>query len=418
MIEKKSICIISFSPIYRDARVLRQVKYLSSYYDLTVIGYGPPHQDWVNKKNIKWISLELDNFQDHQTVEFSKSKPPNNWVTEGLRSILKQFKSVLSFSLLGLGRLYPRLYEIWYWRTKYRLKTLRCATQSECHAFHANDWEALPVAAIAAQNTNAKLVFDAHEYAPLELENRWYWKPFFKPAITYFIKKYSPTITASVTVVSAISERYKKEFGLSAKVILNAPEREYLTIKHPQFNKIRLIHHGGTIRDRKLENLIETLAFCDERFSLNLLLLNNDANYLNELKRFAGRRAPGRVLFHDAVLPDEIVRRISEYDMGLCLIAPTNFNYLISLPNKFFDYIIAGLAVCVGPSPSMVEMIKRYGFGCVAASFEPRQVADTLNRLTAKDLLRMRSASREAAKKINAQTEMKKLIDLYNQLFG
>jgi hypothetical protein len=146
-------------------------------------------------------------------------------------------------------------------------------------------------------------------------------------------------------------------------------------------------------------------------------LLNNDLNYLRKLKKLAGKLAPGRVIFHDPVSPDETVRRISEYDIGFCLIAPANFNYLISLPNKFFDYVMAGLVVCVGPSTSMAQMVHQYGFGCVAPSFDPHHVAETLNGLTTDELSRMRSASRKAAKKINAEREMKKLVDLYDQLF-
>lgn len=55
---KKSICIISFSPIYRDARVLRQIKYLSPFFDLNIIGYGHSHPSWLNMPNVKWISID------------------------------------------------------------------------------------------------------------------------------------------------------------------------------------------------------------------------------------------------------------------------------------------------------------------------------------------------------------------------
>jgi hypothetical protein len=424
--KKKSICIISFSPIYRDARVLRQVKYLSENYVLSVIGYGQPPSDWINKENVKWYSIEYSNPLNHRRDDSNKKENGGQSLTNKLTrtcpvnlflSGTRILRISLSYSLLSLGRVHTWFYEAWYWRRRHHLKALQFAIESESQAIHANDWEALPIAAKAAEMRNAKLVFDAHEYAPLELENRRYWKSLFRPAIIYFIKKYAPQVNASVTVAPVISQRYQKEFGLDAIVILNTPDTEPLQVKRLNFDNIRLVHHGGAIRDRRLENLIETLAFCDQRFSLHLILLNNDLNYLRKLKKLAGKRAPGRVTFDDPVSPDEIVRRISEYDIGFCLIAPTNFNYLVSLPNKFFDYVMAGLAVCVGPSPSMVEMVRQYGFGCVAPSFDPHHVAKTLNRLTADELSRMRSASHEAAQKINAKREMKKLVDIYEQLF-
>jgi glycosyltransferase involved in cell wall biosynthesis len=424
--KRKSVCIISFSPIYRDGRVLRQIKYLSTHYRLSVIGHGQPPSGWVNHENVKWYSVEFTNPEDHQTEPSSKrryigkrlvGRLTRTWIVKLLLPAARKFKLLLSYSFLGLGRFHTRFYEIWYWRRKYRLKALQYAIQSECHAFHANDWEALPLGAKAAEMKNAKLIFDAHEYAPLELENRWYWKLLFQPAIIYFIKKYSPKVSASVTVAPLISERYRKEFGFDAKVILNSPETEPLTVRHSNFNNIRLVYHGGAIRDRKLESLIETLALCDRRFSLHFILLNNDPVYSKRLRKLAETLTPERVMFYEPVPPEQIVKRISEYDMGFYLLEPNSFNNIAALPNKFFDYIVAGLALCIGPSPSMAEIIRQYGLGCVAPSFDPRDVAEALNRLTIEELSKMQLASLEASKKINAQSEMKKLLELYDGLF-
>jgi glycosyltransferase involved in cell wall biosynthesis len=102
--------------------------------------------------------------------------------------------------------------------------------------------------------------------------------------------------------------------------------------------------------------------------------------------------------------------------MGFCFVAPTNYNNVICLPNKFFDFIAAGLPVCIGPSPSMAEIARSYGFGCVAPSFEPKDIAAALNRLDAAQLLEMRAAARRAAAEINAEREMGKLLEIYERL--
>lgn len=388
--KKKRVCILSFSPICRDARVLRQIKYLSKHYDLNVIGYGEPPARPI--ENVQWHLLEI---------------PTSPWITK-LRGL----------TLLALGRLQTAFYDYWYWRKDHHRVALKMVTANKCDAYHANDWEALLVAAEAAKKTKARLVFDAHEYAPLELENRLYWKLLFPPMITYFLKKCQPLVYASVTVAPFISERYQKEFGLDSIVILNAPERMSNSFRNSDYQKIQLIHHGAAIRDRQLEKLIETMVQCDERYSLHFMLIHNDLGYLEHLKRLAHQVAPGRVTFHEPVPPEEIVRRISEFDMGFCFVAPTNYNYLFSLPNKFFDYVMAGLPVCIGPSPSMVDVVKKYGLGCVAPSFHPEDIANMLNGLTKDQLWKMRLASRKAAEEINAEQEMKKLVELYDRLFN
>lgn len=422
---KKSICILSFSPIYRDARVLRQIKYLSPHYRLTVIGYGEPHPHWDHNQEVTWKSIDRAGNRVDERIppgtgesikRFLIKQVLGNPRLSFLIQIRRKFRLIISYSIMSLGRLHPSIYEFAYWKQSHHMTAFKYALDGTFDAFHANDWEALPVAAEAARIHQAKLVFDAHEYAPLELENRLYWKLVFKPAITYFIKRYVVRTDATVTVAPLIAERYHREFGLNPVVILNSPEFVSLPFKNVDPNRIALIHHGGAIRDRELENMIKTLALCDNRFSLHFMLLNNDLDYLHELRMLAWKLAPDRILFHDPVPTHEIVQRISEYDMGFYLLPANSYNNLAALPNKFFDYIVAGLAVCVGPLPSMAEMVNRFGFGCVAPSFNPHEVSAMLNRLTEEQLSKMRLASRDLSKEICAEKEMSKLIELYNQV--
>lgn len=394
-----SICIIAFSTIRNDARVLRQIKYLSPHHDLSVVGYGAPEEEWAAQGAIQWYPVDTP---DSSSLESSCSRI---------------WRRLLNSLILILGRCRPSFYERWYWSKQHNRQAFEYAIKTHCDALLANNWDVLPVAVEAATRTGARVVFDSHEYAPLEFENRRYWKLLFRPAIVYFMKKYALQVDASVTVAPVISERYKKEFGLNAIVILNAPKNRSLATRMPDFDHIRLVHHGVAIRNRKLEKLIETLALCDRRFSLHMILVDNDPGYIEELRKLANDLTPGRVMFHKPIPPEEIVIKISEYDIGFCFIAPTNFNYLISLPNKFFDYIMAGLAVCIGPSPSMAEMVHRYGLGWVGPSFEPQDLADTLNRITNVQLVEKRLCSREASKQISAEKEMKKLNEIFDQRF-
>lgn len=389
---RKSICIVSFSPIARDARVLRQIEYLSCRYDLVVIGYGPPPPAWADSPGVRWRSV--NETRHTQAVKL-----------KGLAN-------------LALGKLRPSVYDRWYWSQCERTQALEEAVASNCDAFHANDWSALPVAAEAAKRRNARLVFDAHEYAPLEWEDRWRWRLFYPAAIEYLLRQYAPTIDASTTVSPLIAERYTREFGLKPVVVLNAPR--YMDIPPREFDpgRVRLIHHGGAIPARRLEAMIQVLELSDQRYTLHFMLTSGDPSYVQRLERLAARLTPGRVTFHEPVAPKEVVRRISEYDMGFYLLTPSSYNNRVALPNKLFDFIAAGLAVCVGPSPAMAELVRQSGCGCVSPSFEPRDVAETLNSLDAGRLTAMQNASREAARQFNADKEMGKVLALYDQLLG
>ena len=81
----------------------------------------------------------------------------------------------------------------------------------------------------------------------------------------------------------------------------------------------------------------------------------------------------------------------------LFLLEPTNFNYLHALPNKFFEFIQARLAVAIGPSPEMEQLATGHGFGIVAPSFEPQELAARISSLSAQDIERLKHRADRAS---------------------
>jgi glycosyltransferase involved in cell wall biosynthesis len=386
---RKKVCILSFSPISQDARVLRQVQYLSPAYDLLVIGYGLPHPDWKYRPGVVWRQV------------------PN-------RAYFLLF-SLLIKALYVLGRVFPFSYEVGYWIQPEHREAYRYAIEEQCDLYFANDLEALPVAARAALKYTSKLAFDAHEYAPLEFEERKNWWV-IRGQVEYFLLKYSAQIDLSITVVQQIADRYWQEFAFKPIVVMNAPPGPAIPPHPLDPQHIRLVHHGAAIAERRLDTMIESIALCDARYSLHFMLMPNQPGYLLHLKELAEKLAPGRVHFHDPVKPDQIVNKITTFEIGLFPLKPTNYNYQVALPNKFFDFIMAGLAIVIGPSPAMAEIVKKYGCGRVAPSFEPVDIAQALNQLSQGDIAKMRQAANRAALELNADHEMAKLVAEFDRI--
>jgi len=388
------ITILSFSPIHRDARVLRQVRYLWRHFRLRVVGYGAP--DEVAGDISEMVSLPMP---------------------AGFR-LLRRARTL---ALLLLGRILPRLaYESWYWGREEHKAALTALIDGTPRAIHANDWTALPAAIKASEITGAQVILDLHEYSPEELENRWFWRVLYKPMVDYFLRTYASGISAAITVSGSIAKKYWTEYSLRPIVVMNAPECP----GPPEFrstdpSKVRLIHHGGAVPDRRLELMIETVARTKPRYTLHFMLTEPTASsrkYVSQLKSLARQIAPGRVFFHDSVPPSDIIDTLSAFDMGIYLLPPNNFNHMAALPNKFFDFVAAGLSVCIGPSPEMTALTRHFGFGVVACSFEPERVADILNKLSASDIDYMKLKAGEARKILNADVEMGKLTALYSEL--
>ncbi|MBN2298598.1 MAG: hypothetical protein JXM72_08385 [Deltaproteobacteria bacterium] len=414
MINKKSICIISFSPIARDARVLRQIQYLSPHYPLTVIGYGPPHPSYADNPNIRWIELTKDSSPSPpRLVQAWRNRDYDN-LKITLR-IKNKGKNILYKAAPFLGFVIPRAYELSYRFKRWKPHTtaLEYAINSACAVYHANDWKALPVAAQAARSNNGRLVLDLHEYAPEQYGDRNF-RMFDARMISYIIRKYAPQVDASTTVADLIAQKYKKKFHLNPVVVLNAPERTELPPNRIDPHDIKLIHHGVASERRSPKIMIETIALCEQRYSLHFMLLEND--YLKELKRLADVIAPGRVTFHKPLPPEEIVGYLSKFDIGFYILPPSNYNQLVALPNKFFDFINARLAICIGPSPSMASMVRSKDMGVVGPTFSPRDIADILNRTTPDEWRSMKEGSSRASQTLNAETEMKKVLNIYQKL--
>ncbi|MGQ9550626.1 MAG: glycosyltransferase, partial [Roseiflexus sp.] len=354
-----TICIISFSPIARDARVLRQIAALAPQNNLLVLGYGAPPPRWRDVDGIHWFAVEEPRWRELQHLK----------------------------GFLIAGRVLPATicYELWYWLQRLHRQAYNRLRSLRADLVLANEWTTLPLAWRLAMRWHAPVILDLHEYAPLEWEEQWRWRLFMAPVVRYVLRRYAGHASAVLTVAAAIAQRYAEEFGFQPIVVHNAPEYT-IHRDHPcDPGWVRLIHHGGAIRARRLELMIETIRHCHARYHLSFMLVG-DEQYIRHLRAYADRAAPGRVSFLDPVDPDQISERLAMFDMGFYLLQPTNYNNSVALPNKLFDFIHAGLAVCVGPSPGMASFVREWQCGIVAPSFDPAAVAATLNRLGAEEI--------------------------------
>ena len=383
---RKQICIISFSPIYRDGRVLRQIEYLAPHYDLTVIGYGT-----APGYGVEWLPIN--------------------------RHLTLLDKAMTSLLLLA-GRLFPAIYDYRYWHRPHYQQALEYTRARQWDAFYANEWAAVPIAVTAAAGNKAPVVYDAHEFSPLEREDHLGWRLFYSPMIRYILQRYTPRISAAITVCRPIAERYEREFGFKPMLVLNAPKPVEVPDHEIDPEHIHLVHHGNAQSDRRQEIMIEAIAQTDKRYHLNFMLVEQERGYLDKLKRLAAQIAPGRVTFIDPVAPMQIVPTIARFDLGLALMFPTNYNNRMALPNKLFEAINAGLCILVGQSPAMIEVVEKYQCGVVAPSFEPQDIASVLNHLTSEKIKLARTASRRAAQVFNADTQTAQIVDLFETLLS
>lgn len=192
------------------------------------------------------------------------------------------------------------------------------------------------------------------------------------------------------------------------------PSKSSHTYTQLKSDQIRMVHHGGALRNRKLEKMIEIIQKLDDSFSLDLYL-TADQKYIQELKNKASN-CP-RVRFCDPVGFHEIIPMLRNYHIGLYYSEPTSFNNLHCLPNKLFEFIQAGLMVAIGPSPDMAEIVHKYQCGIVADTFTVESMVSALSQLTNRKIVEYRKNSLMAASILNYEEESKKLDEILKHMF-
>lgn len=373
---KKKILVISFSWLDRDPRVRRQLALLKENYEVHALGFSSPAME-----NVSYIPVAYRG-----------------------RTIREKLRDVV---LLKLGR-----YETFYWSSSYVVEACAALRGRTFDLIIANDLNTLPLALKFARKKGS-VVFDAHEYAPREMEDQFAWRFFLGAYAEAMCGKYLPQVPLMMTVCEGIANEYARNFGVKPAVVTNAPVYHDLAPSKVHDGTVRMVHHGVAMPSRHLELMIEIMRLVDKRFSLDFILMPGAPGYLDKLKRMA--KGLECVRFLPPVPMETLPQFINQYDLGLYLLPPNSFNNAHTLPNKFFEFIQARLGVVIGPSSEMAHLIKRYGFGVVADGFDPVSLAQTLNGLTADDIIHYKQRANVAAHDLCFEQNAKIILDVVEQ---
>ncbi|HYC86594.1 MAG TPA: hypothetical protein VEB86_15280 [Chryseosolibacter sp.] len=382
---KKKILIIVLSNLAQDARVRRQVEALKKHFQVTVACFGAP------------------------------AGPDYNVVTLPPARLTFWRKSVSGFFLL-VG-LYRKAHHILHHYGQYLSGALKGETY---HLIVANDVETLPIAFELAKS--APVFFDAHEYAPRHFENKLMWRIFFQRFNVWLCRKYIPRVAGMTTVGRMLAVEYHKHFGVMPTVITNANNYVDVNPSPVTDGRIRLVHHGIATPSRNLHLMIEMMQTLDARFSLDMYLLKpgfaskQTADYIRELTHQAARDPRIRIL---PPLPgSEIVKALNQYDIGVFLLPPVNFNYRNTLPNKLFDFLQARLGIAIGPTPEMAEIVSQYQIGVISTDFSANSLAGALKKLSTVEIEKFKLNAARAAADLNAENNEKILLEMINRILG
>jgi glycosyltransferase involved in cell wall biosynthesis len=279
----------------------------------------------------------------------------------------------------------------------------------------ANDWPMLPIAVEAAASKGGIVVYDSHELALEEFAERPEWRKYVRPVVAHVEAGFIHYARVISSVSPGITKHLETAYRVAAShlTLRNAPAYK-ATDPRPANDPVRLLYHGLVSPGRGLEALIESAASWKPGYALTIRGPASPPDYKEQLAALAGRLGVAtRISFEGPVPMTSLVSAARPFDIGLMALPGHSAHTRFALPNKLFEYMMAGLALAVTDLEEMTALLYDTGAGFSLGDGSASAIAAALNAVMPEDISRMRAAALEAAKRYNWDTEAAPVIDAY-----
>jgi len=292
--------------------------------------------------------------------------------------------------------------------------------------YHAHDFTALPACYIAARLRRKPLIFHAHELplSELDIPQRRWLRILLIPFLAHMISRCTAGIAASPYYEQVLRERYHLS---NVTLLRNVAPYQHIEKSHRLRHCLGLdpsvsivLYQGNIQQDRRLDILVHAAAFLEEDIVVVMLGKGIEPT-ISEIKALiASEGLADRVKILPPVPYEELLDWTSSADIGLTLIPPDGtLNMRTCLPNKLFEYLMAGLPVLTSPMEAVAPLVTTYDVGCVVPSLAANDLGAAINTML-KDtagLARMRQNALYASQnEFNWEKESLSLIHLYQDI--
>jgi glycosyltransferase involved in cell wall biosynthesis len=298
--------------------------------------------------------------------------------------------------------------------------------RADADIYHATVEKALPACFIAARLRRKLLIFDSPEL-PLSEPSVVRWRRLHALStfiLTALARHSAGVITVSPPIVEEMRKRYHvPEVTLIRNIpILQVVQksdrlRQFLDLSA----NVRIaLYQGGLQADRRLDTLVRAAAFLDPNIVI-VMMGTGPREIVSELEALiANEGVADRVKLIPPAPYSELLNWTASADIGLIVYSPDySLNVQMMLPNKFFEYLMAGLPVLSSQLDAIEEIITTYDVGQVVSSLAPGDVAKAINSMLADPVTiaaMRRNAFNAVQQELHWGKESQKLIQLYHNV--
>lgn len=276
---------------------------------------------------------------------------------------------------------------------------------------HANDLNALIPAFAAKKKLGCRLIYDSHEVFVENYTNK-------RSSIATVLKRIEKHIAKRVDLMICVSHAaasyFAKEYGIQTPIVVTncALKREIVCGKDAKGKSgFEVLNHGQFYEGRGYEIMAQAGPLLRDYPEIRLAVrgFGKLEQYLRETVKNTGVES---FVFYPPVTVQELIPKAAEACVGVAITEPICLNFKLSISNKLFEYIAAGLPVIMSDIPEHRYLNDKYQFGIVLSENTPIALAKAIIELYSnKAFYNLCAAnSQKLANEINWENEFKKIV--------
>lgn len=356
--KKHSICIVTPGYISSTPRVVKEADALAQAGFKVKVIFSQGHLEHIRLYDNELLKQKQWNWEAVCWSRFITSERFKYWRVTLRHKLFSQLPNrllrLIEISKRAEGRIYPEL--------------ARLAAKEKADLYIGHYPIGLAAAAYAAKKWHAKLGYDiedlhTEEFSFLNKEN-FKKKNLIQLIETCYIPRCDHVTAVSDGVGKAIVDRYKIKKPTTVHNVFLLNDRQYLDNIYKDRKDLSipsLYWFSQTIGEgRGIEDIIMAVGLLKHKIQIHLRgFLSHDihAKFMALAKK---HNVTDRLYFHDQVSPDELLSRAVEHDIGLALEQPVNLSRELSITNKFFFYLLAGLPVIATDVPGQRDVMNSF----------------------------------------------------------
>ena len=323
----------------------------------------------------------------------------------------------------------PARWKFWF-LIKMFILMVRCAFKLfRCNAdiYHAHVEHAFPAAYVAARVRRKGLIFDTPEltmFGPTIL--CW---PVLRRWAICIIRWMSVSCDYHITGSPLYKPILQDLYGNEQILILRHIPPYWQVVRNTCLQQklgldpsVRIALYQGYLQE---DRGLDTLLLAAHYLNPGIIIVLMGANYGKTEAQLRILIQHERLEDHVKILPavpySELLMWTSSADIGLTVLPPDySLSIRLCLPNKFFEYIMAGLPILSSNLDAISNMIHLYRVGHVLPDLTPSAIGQAINTMLAnqEELTYMRANALNAVRSgLTWENESRHLVHLYQDIY-